>query len=96
LIGVMALATDLANPAYWAFSQDVGRKHAAAVLGWGNTFGQLGAGLSPHLLGNVQQLFGWSTMFVVGAAAFAVGGIAGFFVDASKPIDAGRQDATEE
>jgi ACS family glucarate transporter-like MFS transporter len=96
LIGVMALATDLANPAYWAFSQDVGRRHAAAALGWGNTFGQVGAGLSPLLLGEVQELFGWSTMFLVGAAAFAVGGVAGFLVDASKPIGGSNRDATAE
>jgi ACS family glucarate transporter-like MFS transporter len=96
LIGVMSLATDLANPAYWAFAQDVGRRHAAAALGWGNMFGQFGAALSPILLGEVQIVFGWPAMFVAGAVAFAVGSAAGFMMDASRPIDGERRDTTEE
>ncbi len=93
LIGVMALATDLANPAYWAFSQDVGRKHAAAALGWGNTFGQIGAGLSPVLLGEVRIAFGWPAVFLAGSLVFAVGSGAGFLVDASQPIEPDQSEA---
>jgi ACS family glucarate transporter-like MFS transporter len=96
LIGVMALATDLANPAYWAFAQDVGRRHAATALGWGNTFGQIGAGLSPVLLGAVKELYGWPYVFVTGSIAFAVGSVAGFLVDAAQPIAAGNRGTTEE
>src|SRR5262245_40830595 len=95
LIGVMALATDLANPAYWAFAQDVGRRHAATTLGWGNMFGQFGAALSPILLGFVKELFGWSGMFVAGAIVFGVGSVAGFLLDTSQPSEPGSRDTTE-
>lgn len=96
LIGLMALAVDCANPAYWAFSQDVGRTHAAAALAWGNMFGQIGAGLSPLAFGAVQRSYGWPAAFQMGAAAFALAGVAGFLLNASRPIEVGNRDTTEE
>lgn len=90
LIGVMALSIDCANPAYWAFSQDVGRSHAAASLAWGNMFGQIGAGFSPLVLGEVQSAYGWPAVFVAGAIAFSLAALAGFLLDASRPVEQGQ------
>ncbi|MFO0936034.1 MAG: MFS transporter [Gemmataceae bacterium] len=85
-LGIMAFAIDAANPAYWAFSQDIGKEHAAASLGFGNMIGNFGAALSPKILGFVSVQYGWTAMFIAGGLAFLLSAIVGLFLDPRKTI----------
>jgi ACS family glucarate transporter-like MFS transporter len=96
LLALMAVAVDVGMPAIWAFSQDVGGRHTGAVLGWGNMFGNLGAGLSPLLLGRVKEHWGWDGVFLTCAGCFAVAAAAALNLDATRPVfkdTAGAQNA---
>lgn len=88
---LVAFSTDLGTAATWAFNQDVGGRYVGSILGWGNMWGNLGAGVAPPLiydfiLGKTPTISDWNTMFLVCAGAFVVSGICGFGVDASRPI----------
>jgi MFS transporter, ACS family, glucarate transporter len=85
-MSVVAFATDLGSAAGWAFCQDVGGKNVGSVLGWGNMWGNLGATVSPILLGWVQDAYGYNVMFLVCAAAFVLAGVCGLAIDATVPI----------
>lgn len=86
LLGVMAFAVDAQNPAYWSFSQDIGKQHAAAALGFGNMIGNIGAALSPILLGNAQSHWGWPAAFLFGAAAFLISAAIALFLNPHRTI----------
>ncbi len=88
---LVAFSTDLGSAAIWAFAQDVGGRYVGAMLGWGNMWGNLGAGISPPLiyaplLGENPTLSDWNTMFLVCAGAFIIAGLCGLGIDASRPI----------
>ena len=87
-MAVMAVATDLAVPSVWAFSQDVGGRHAGAAMGWSNMWGNLGAALSPVILAAARAAGGWDSAFLTASASFALAGVAAAFVDARKPLEA--------
>lgn len=88
---LVAFSTDLGSAAVWAFAQDVGGRYVGVMLGWGNMWGNLGAGISPPLiyapiLGESPAISDWNTMFWVCAAAFFVSGLCGLGIDATRPI----------
>jgi nitrate/nitrite transporter NarK len=87
-LGVMAFLVDLHNPTVWSFAQDVGGKNVGAALGFGNMWGNLGAALSPVLLGGIARAAGWDTAFAVCGCAFAAAACCGLLLDATKPVDA--------
>ncbi len=90
LCGVAAYATDFGAPATWAFSQDVGGRHIASVLGWGNMWGNIGAAIGPliynYVLGEKPVTHDWNVMFGVCALSFAVSGLMAFVMDATEPL----------
>ncbi len=81
---------DLGTSAVWAFVQDVGGKHVGAILGWGNMWGNIGAAIAPPvfaaILDDKSLVNPWNTVFMACAATFVLTGIAGLWIDASKPI----------
>lgn len=84
---VVAFATDLGNPAIWAFSQDVGGRHVGSVLGWGNMFGNFGAAIaSPLLIEAVGKNFVWNNAFLICCGAFVISGLAALGIDPLTPI----------
>lgn len=87
LLSAVALATDLGTPAVWAFCQDVGGRHTAAVLGWTNMWGNFGAALSPLLLQPLIARLGWNAVFLACAGAYLLSGLAAFGMDARRRID---------
>lgn len=95
---LVAFSTDLGSAAVWAFAQDVSGRYVGAMLGWGNMWGNLGAGISPPLiyapiLGETPGISDWNTMFAVCAAAFLVSGLCGLGIDASRPLAQSPKDA---
>jgi ACS family glucarate transporter-like MFS transporter len=81
-----AFATDLGLGATWAYFQDAGGPYVGTLLGWANMFGNLGAFLSPLLLGYVARDFGWPVALAVCAGLFVVSGLCWFGIDARVPI----------
>lgn len=87
-LAVMALCQDMGNPSVWAYAQDVGGRQVGAALGFGNMLGNLGAALSPRLLGEVQRAGGWESVFALCAGVYAGAAVCGLLLDASRPLDA--------
>ena len=85
-LAVMAAMVDLGVPSVWAFCQDVGGRDVGAALGWGNMWGNFGAALSPVLLTWIKERCGWDAAFATCAAAFAVAGLSGLCMNATKPL----------
>lgn len=89
LFAVVAFTTDFSAPPMWAYSQDVGGRYTAAILGWSNMWGNLGAALlpriSPMLLGESKD--NWDRVFVVCCVAFLIAGVTGMFIDATRKIE---------
>ena len=90
-LGFAVFFCDLGVPSLWAFSQDVGGKFTASIMGWGNMWGNLGAAASPILydliLGETPGLVQWNYLFAFCAAMFILSGISSLPLDATKPID---------
>jgi MFS family permease len=85
-LAVMSLCQDFGLPAVWAFAQDTGGKQAATVLGWGNMWGNFGAGLGPSLVGGIAATWGWDAALFTGAFAFVMCGITGMMTNAAEPL----------
>jgi len=92
LIGVCLASgfTDLGVPATWAFSQDVGGRHTAAILGWGNMWGNLGAAVALNFAGDVlgkQPGIGeWTNVFLISSSGFVLAAVGALLMDASRPL----------
>lgn len=91
LFAAVAFTTDFSSPPMWAYSQDVGGQHTAAILGWSNMWGNFGAALSPLLLNYLlgDNMDNWDVAFSACAVAFIIAGVTGMFIDATKKIDLG-------
>jgi MFS transporter, ACS family, glucarate transporter len=89
-LAFVAIATDLGVAATWAYAQDVAGRHTAAVVGWANMWGNLGAAVTPilssQLLGEAPSLDEWNLVFGVCIAAFALSALGGWTMDASRPL----------
>lgn len=86
-LALMAFGQDLGIPSVWAYAQDVGGRNVGAALGFGNMLGNLGAALSPLLLGEVKRAGGWEAAFGLCAACYITAALAGLMLDASKSVD---------
>ncbi len=83
-------STDFANPAIWAYSQDVGGKFVASVMAWGNMWGNIGATSAPflynRLLGETPTLTDWNTMFGICALAYILAGCFSLLLDCTRKL----------
>jgi hypothetical protein len=70
----------------WAYAQDVGGRYVASVLGWGNMCGNIGAALSPLVLNEVVERWGWNAAFCSCAGAFLLSGITSLGIDATSKL----------
>lgn len=77
---------DTGMGATWAYFQDAGGPYVGTLLGWANMFGNLGAALSPILLGGLAKHFGWGAALVTCAAMFVLSSVSWLGVDARVPI----------
>ncbi len=86
-LSAVAISTDLGTPATWAFIQDVGGRHVGSILGWGNMWGNIGAAISPMILGwLIDRPGGWDLSFLLCAAAFLAAGVVSLGIDARIPV----------
>ncbi len=87
---VVAFATDMSVPAIWAYMQDVGGKNTAAVFGWGNMWGNLGAATTPLLVPIVLEKWDtngdWHEAFLLFSAGYLIAMIAALGINANRKI----------
>lgn len=83
-------STDFANPAIWAYAQDVGGKFVASVMAWANMWGNIGAALAPLLynsiLGEAPVLANWNMMFGICALAYILAGCFSLLLDCTRKL----------
>ena len=86
---MVAIMTDVSNPATWAYAQDVGGKNIAVSLAWPNMWGNLGAALTPALLPWINSRFDhghWNASLLFLAVAFLLSGVVAFGIRADVKI----------
>lgn len=88
---LVAFFTDLSVPAIWAYMQDVGGKNTAAVFGWGNMWGNLGAATTPLLVPLVRKHWDtngdWHEAFLLFSVGYLFAFIAALGINANKKIE---------
>jgi ACS family glucarate transporter-like MFS transporter len=92
---IASMSADFGTPAIWAYTQDVGGRYTASILGWSNMWGNLGAAFAPLIydacLGEHPQLANWNSVFTVCCGVFILAGLFAMLLDASKPVTAERR-----
>ncbi len=93
-LSIATFSCDLGVPAMWAYSQDVGGKYTASIMGWANMHGNFGAALAPlfynAILGETPTLSQWNNLFAFCTAVFVLSGVSSMVIDATKPITSQR------
>ena len=64
-----------AQSAYWALAADFGGPHAGVITGFMNTIGMVGAFLTSIATPWLQNNYGWTSVFFVGAAVALAGAV---------------------
>jgi ACS family glucarate transporter-like MFS transporter len=70
-----------AQSAYWALSADFGGPHAGVVSGFMNMIGMVGAFLTSSATPWLQNHYGWTSVFFVGAGVAVAGGLAWLLIN---------------
>jgi len=88
---LVAFVTDMSVPAIWAYMQDVGGKNTAAVFGWGNMWGNLGAATTPLLVPFVLERWDangdWHEAFWLFSLGYLVAALASLCINANRRIE---------
>lgn len=88
---LVAFVTDMSVPAIWAYMQDVGGKNTAAVFGWGNMWGNLGAATTPLLVPIVLNQWDtngdWHEAFWLFSLGYLVAALASLCINANRRIE---------
>jgi sugar phosphate permease len=88
---IVSFMTDLGNPSSWALIQDVGGKNTAAIYGWGNMWGNLGASVSSKMIPWLMAIGqtgggGHQLMFFVCSLAFFLTALLSFGMNPLVPV----------
>jgi sugar phosphate permease len=83
---VIAFVIDFGLGATWASYQDIGGKHVASVLGFGNMWGNLAAALFAWLIGILAEKLGWNSVYYIAALAMLLGAGGWLLFDATRPM----------
>lgn len=88
---VVAFATDMSVPAIWAYMQDVGGRNTAAVFGWGNMWGNLGAATTPLLVPVVLERWDtngdWHEAFLLFAGGYVIAALSALGINANRRVE---------
>lgn len=88
--GLVAFFADIGLPAMWTTMQDISGRHQAQLFGWGNMWGNIGAGLMPLLFTAALRAYDSNHDYHEGvwlcAAAFVFAGLFALGVNAEKPV----------
>lgn len=88
---VVAFMTDMSVPCLWAYMQDVGGKNTAAVFGWGNMWGNLGAATTPLLVPIVLERWDtngdWHEAFLLFSAGYLVAALSALGINPNRRIE---------
>ena len=88
---LVAFAVDLSVPGIWAYMQDVGGRNTAAVFGWGNMWGNLGAATTPLLVPIVLNQWDtngdWHEAFLLFSSGFVLAAIAALGINATHAVE---------
>ncbi len=88
---LVALVTDMSVPAIWAYMQDVGGRNTAAVFGWGNMWGNLGAATTPLVVPIVLEQWDtngdWHEAFFLFSAGYLTAGLAALGINANRKVE---------
>ena len=88
---VVAFATDLSVPTIWAYMQDIGGKNSAAVFGWGNMWGNLGAATTPLLVPIVLERWDtngdWHEAFIMFSVGYVVAAAAALLSNSEREVE---------
>lgn len=88
--GLVAFFADIGLPAMWTTMQDISGRHQAQLFGWGNMWGNIGAGLMPLLFTAALRAYDTNHDYHEGvwlcAAAFVFAGLFALGVNAEKPV----------
>ena len=88
---VVAFATDLSVPTIWAYMQDIGGKNSAAVFGWGNMWGNLGAATTPLLVPIVLKYWDtngdWHEAFIMFSIGYVVAVVAALLSNSERVVE---------
>lgn len=76
LLALGAGAINFAQSAYWALAADFGGPHAGVVSGFMNMAGMLGGFLTSSATPWLQNHYGWTSVFFVGAGVALAGALA--------------------
>jgi nitrate/nitrite transporter NarK len=86
LICIVAVASDFGQGANWASIVDIGGRYAGIAAGLINTVGNLGHFVQPVVGPFIFNQFGWNSLFVVYACAYAAAASMWLFIDPTKPF----------
>ena len=88
---VVCFASDLSLPAIWSHMQDIGGKNPAAVFGWGNMWGNLGAATTPLLVPIVLEKWDangdWHEAFLLFSAGYMLAAVSALMINSEKPVE---------
>jgi MFS family permease len=90
-VSLVAFVTDMSVPSIWAYMQDVGGKNTAAVFGWANMWGNLGAAAVPILVPIVRSNWDtngdWRIVFWLFSLGYLVAGLAALGINANRRME---------
>lgn len=107
---VVKFFTDWSQPTVWGTCTDLGGRFSATVFSINNTSGNVGALVTPLVVGplldyfsvekvidgQTQLITNFTPMFVLVGGMYVVAGICWCFVDCTKPIEAPDEEAPEK
>jgi sugar phosphate permease len=85
-LAIASFTLDFGLTAALAYVQDAGGPYAGTLLGWVNTFGNLGSFISPILLGWLAEEFSWSMTLGVCISLYLLSGFCWLGVDARQGV----------
>jgi len=83
----ISFTIDFGLGASWASAQDIGGRHVASVLGFGNMFGNLAAAFFSWMIGLLAKNGSWQTVLLISGGAMALNACCWLMFDASRPIE---------